>query len=84
MIVERVDFAETEIATRPATDGLGMTPPNEAIPNSNKERHAVLEVTSDAPDLQRYVVAAVAGLTGPRRTPPPRASHMASTVALGS
>jgi DNA-binding PadR family transcriptional regulator len=46
LIVKWVDFAKAEIATWPATDGLGMTAGTEAILESIKQRRSVLESSS--------------------------------------
>jgi DNA-binding PadR family transcriptional regulator len=43
LMVRWVEFAKAEIATWPATDGLGMTGSTEAILNSIKERRSVLD-----------------------------------------
>jgi DNA-binding PadR family transcriptional regulator len=43
LIVKWVDFAKTEIATWPTTEGLGMTDRTEAILNNIKDRRSVLE-----------------------------------------
>ena len=43
LIVRWVDFAKAEIATWPATEGLGMTDRTEAILNNIKERRSALD-----------------------------------------
>lgn len=43
LIVRWVDFAKTEIATWPATEGLGMTDRTEAILHGIRERRSALE-----------------------------------------
>ena len=43
LIVKWVDFAKTEIATWPTTEGLGMTGRTEAILNNIKHQRSVLE-----------------------------------------
>lgn len=49
LIVKWVDFAKTEIASWPTTEGLGMTDRTVAILDSIKERRSVLEPPSQSP-----------------------------------
>ena len=43
LIIKWVDFAKTEIATWPTTEGLGLTDRTEAILNNIKDQQSVLE-----------------------------------------
>jgi len=45
LIVKWVDFAKTEVATWPTTEGLGMTDRTEAILDNIKQRQSVLEAS---------------------------------------
>lgn len=47
LIVKWVEFAKTEIATWPTTEGLGMTDRTEAILDNIKQRRSVLEPPAD-------------------------------------
>lgn len=49
LIIRWVDFAKAEIATWPATGGLGMTDRTETILNSIKQRRSVLDQGHDGP-----------------------------------
>jgi len=49
LMVKWVDFAKTEIATWPTTDGLGLTDRTEAILESIKERGSVLDPQEETP-----------------------------------
>jgi PadR family transcriptional regulator AphA len=49
LIVRWVDFAKTEIATWPATGGLGMTDRTEAILDTIKDRRSCLEPRPETP-----------------------------------
>lgn len=46
LMVKWVDFAKTEIAEWPTTEGLEMTDRTEAILHGIKERHSMLEETT--------------------------------------
>ncbi len=50
LIVRWVDFAKTEIATWPTTEGLGLTDRTEAMLNSIKERRSVLDPARGDPN----------------------------------
>ncbi len=49
LIVKWVEFAKTEIATWPTTEGLGMTERTEAILDIIKQRRSVLEAPIERP-----------------------------------
>ncbi len=49
LIVRWVDFAKTEIATWPTTEGLGLTDRTEAILHSIKDRRSVLDSSHSSP-----------------------------------
>jgi PadR family transcriptional regulator AphA len=49
LMVKWVEFAKTEIATWPSSEGLGMTDRTEAILRSVKDRRSVLDLPRDMP-----------------------------------
>ena len=51
LIIRWVDFARTEIATWPTTEGLGMTDRTEAILDQIRERRSVLAPRASVPDI---------------------------------